>query len=194
MIKINKIVIGVDYDNILFDSTRAFNDLLNEYTGLKFTMNDIVQWDMRKVYPIEYSKLVEDLWSNPKLWQRVYPLENSQYYMKLLDNDPDLDIYIVTDTAPNILDTKVKLLNKEYPWIDTSHKLCVFKNKQMLKLDIMIDDGLHNLVDADYTGLLYEYPWNKNLESLPNNITMVKSWQDIYEYINHFKMQLKGVI
>lgn len=89
---------------------------------------------------------------------------------------------VKTDTAPKILNTKVKMLNREYPWIDTRNNLFVCKKKQMVNVDVLIDDGLHN-TGGNYQDIILDYPWNRNIDDEFNNIIRVKSWEEIYNTV-----------
>jgi len=191
-VKINKIKVGVDYDCVLFDSTFAFISLFNEYTGLHYTMEDITEWDMRNIFPKEYKRLVEDLWVNPKLWERVQPLYESQLYMKKLSKDNDIDLYLITDTAPTILETKINIFKKEYPFINLHKHLFVCGNKQMVDVDIMVDDAVHNLVDGKYKKILLKYPWNQGFDVNKYQIDLAGDWADVYKYIQEYKSCIGG--
>jgi 5'(3')-deoxyribonucleotidase len=53
--------------------------------------------------------------------------------------------------------------------------------KQMLKLDILIDDCLDNFKDAEYTGICLKYPWNENGDL--ENVIYADDWAEIASII-----------
>lgn len=93
-----------------------------------------------------------------------------------------LNYLLLQIQPPKILNTKVKMLNREYPWIDTRNNLFVCKKKQMVNVDVLIDDGLHN-TGGNYQDIILGYPWNRNIDDEFNNIIRVKSWEEIYNTV-----------
>ena len=183
MIKINKIKIALDYDGILFDSIRTYLDLFNEYTGEKYTLNDLTDWDLHKVLPEKYSKLIDNLWFDPELWNRVQPLSDSQQFVKRLIDNPNIEVFVATDTHPKLVDIKTKLLNKEYPYIDTRNNLFICKQKQMLDIDLLFDDKVDNLLGGKYHKALMSYPCNKSFNCQKNGIVRVNDWNEFYNEV-----------
>jgi 5'(3')-deoxyribonucleotidase len=67
----------------------------------------------------------------------------------------------------------------------------------MVKGDIIIDDGLHNMYGNHKYKLLLDKPWNRNSERNVKlsineimeafNITRVNNWQEIIPVINEIK-------
>lgn len=170
---------------MLFNSSQIFVDLFNEYTGLTYTINDITEWDMRNVFPKQYKKLVENLWFDPELWKRTYPLTDSQMYTKMLSKNSDIELFVVTDTHPRIIETKVNLLNKEYPWIDTVNNLFVCKRKDLVSVDCLIEDNYNNLFNGEYHKILLSHPWNKTFNAEQNGIVRAKDWIEVYNKIQN---------
>ena len=161
---------------MLFNSSQIFVDLFNEYTGLTYTINDITEWDMRNVFPKQYKKLIENLWFDPELWKRTQPLTDSQMYTKILSKNKDVEVFIVTDTHPRLIETKVNLLNKEYPWIDTVNNLFVCKRKDMVSVDCLVDDNYNNLLNNIPHKILLDHPWNRQINADKNGIVRTKDW------------------
>ena len=167
----------------MFNSSQIFVDLFNEYTGLTYTINDITEWDMRNVFPRQYKKLVENLWFDPELWKRTQPLTDSQMYTKMLSKNKDIELFVITDTHPRLIETKMNLLNKQYPWIDTVNNLFVCRRKDMITVDCLVDDGIHNLTNSNHCRILLSCPWNKTFNAEKESVIRVKDWIGIYNKI-----------
>ena len=48
----------------------------------------------------------------------------------------------------------------------------------------MIDDGIHNLMDGAYIKILFDAPWNRNVEAAMLGMYRVADWETIKEIID----------
>jgi 5'(3')-deoxyribonucleotidase len=151
-------------------------------TGSHLQESDITEWEMTKFVPPEHKELIIDLLNNKLLWESVTPLTDSRMYMNLLNKDEDVEIYVVTDTSPETTKIKMDLLHKYYQSFDMKNVI-VTSHKDMINLDILVDDGVHNLINGSYKKVLLDYPWNRYINDNQYEIVRVKNWIDIYSYI-----------
>lgn len=172
--------IGIDFDNILSNTTSAYLDLFNKLVSTNYTMEDIRDWDMRKVLPEKYKYLIETLWNNKELWDNIKPLNESQIYVNLLSKEHE--VYIVTATGLQTVDNKFSWLWKNYPFLDKD-KFIIANDKTMIDLDVLIDDYQNNLLGGKYKGILFTYPWNEDFNAEQNDIIRVRNWTEAYKVI-----------
>jgi 5'(3')-deoxyribonucleotidase len=59
----------------------------------------------------------------------------------------------------------------------------ITKNKQLVKCNVLIDDGTHNLEKGEYYRLLMDRPWNRDYNEEKNGILRVCDFNDIYSAI-----------
>ena len=59
-------------------------------------------------------------------------------------------------------------------------------NKQKIFGDILIDDGVHNLIGGRYKKFLFNRPNNSEFNEKEYDITRVYSWKEVYERISNF--------
>ena len=57
--------------------------------------------------------------------------------------------------------------------------------RQIVKGDILVDDGLHNLYDGSYIKVLFDKPWNRNVDKskLTDIVHRVHDWNEIVDLI-----------
>ena len=53
----------------------------------------------------------------------------------------------------------------------------------MIKCDIMIDDGPHNLINGDYLRVLFDAPHNRTFPAEDNQMKRVYNWEQVYNLI-----------
>lgn len=164
-------------DCVLSNTTEEVIKLYNLYTGENLKMKDIVEWDLRKAVPEKHANLIPDLFKNDRLWDSIKPLPDSQYYLSKLSKK--YDIYIVTSTPPESLKIKSEWLFKQYPFIKREN-LITCNNKQMIGVDLLVDDYEENLINGNYSKILLTYPWNKKVDNKKYGILRVYDWWGIY--------------
>ena len=94
------------------------------------------------------------------------------------------EIYIVTSAHPDMIKWKAEWLQRELPEIPWSHVI-VANNKSLIKGDILVDDGLHNLYEGSYIKVLFDKPWNRNVNKnkLTDIIHRVHNWKELIDLI-----------
>lgn len=188
----NKLKIGCDIDNIINNLTKLWNEELNEKYNIQpnVKLEDIKEWNMSKAFPtLTIEQIIEPL-VDDKLWHKLQPIKDSQKYLKLLNDNYEL--YLITSTDYRNISAKMKWLNNFFPFIDWE-QIIVIKKKQMIYVDVLIDDAIHNLVDGDYIKICLDYPWNRNIKDKEHEINRVFDWQGIYSEIEKISNQFKQV-
>ena len=71
----------------------------------------------------------------------------------------------------------MKWLDEYFPFID-SKKIVFCNDKSLIRADVLIDDGWHNLVNFEGIKILYDYPYNQEVRNL-----RVKSWNEILKVL-----------
>ena len=106
-------------------------------------------------------------------------------YKKLLKKliDDGHEVFICSASHPFAVTPKIKeCLLKYFDYLDTT-KLIFIYNKQLIQADFCIDDGIHNLVDAPYKGILISTPYNESINEGEYDIKRVISFKEAYEFI-----------
>lgn len=183
-----QIKIGIDIDNVVFSTTQAVLDVHYENTGERLCLSDIKTYCIENYVSEEYKKDFYRNFLNKRVWKKAELLPNCVDTIRQL-HDIGHEIYFVTATGTMNIHKKFELLRRTFPFIEVEKRLIVTQCKQMIKLDVLIDDCIDNLVGADYFGILFNYPWNENYEgSILNNngetIERVDSWSEIPNVIS----------
>lgn len=170
----------VDMDDVLEDLTTAWTSAIHERYGYYKASEDITEWDMWKFYPDLEPNYLYDILEDPDFWATIKPFSDAIEYIPKLQKY--FDVYVLT--AGNYKSISSKIINiifKYFPTIDNDHVI-VCHNKQLVKGDIIIDDGIHNLVghSAKYK-ILFDTPHNR--VPINDDIIRLFNWKDIYDYL-----------
>ena len=183
---VNKMKILLDFDEVINTMVSHWVDTLNCLYGTTVNFEDVREWEMRKAFPT----LTEDEIYSPLrfqvFWNGVQIMPGAKEGIRKLLSDGH-EIYIVTSTHPNTIKWKAKWLERELPEIPWSHVIVV-NNKSLIKGDILVDDGLHNLYDGTYIKMLFDKPWNRNIDKkkMTDIIHRVYNWDEIVNNIKNF--------
>ena len=175
-----KLRIGLDVDDILYDCNGYALERLNAEEGIDppLTIYDIKGWgpgqngaDGR----LRYFSDPDFVASQPIL---PYAAEMVRKLCAVAD------VFFVTAVPPECMSARAERLVKDFPDVPPEHIL-IGTRKDMVNLDILLDDGAHNIArtPAAYP-VLFRKPWNTHLSGLLS----VNSYEDflhLVEIIRH---------
>src|SRR5574344_1673518 len=152
-------VIGIDVDGVVCDTCRAV--LAQHYadTGEKLTLDDIKSYYIENYVSDDYKDDFHLIFFKKEMWKRVQVLPHCVEVVKRL-HDKGNEMYFVTSTEPQNVAKKARFLQRTFPFLDIRKCLITTHCKQMIGVDILIDDCIDNVVGVNYTSILMDYPWN----------------------------------
>ena len=173
----------VDIDDTIENLCQAWCEWLNDHYNSDVNPDDITEWRIYKFFDnIPKAEVYKPLYEED-FWKTVTPKLDAIKYLSML-NDEGYDIYLCTNT--NYRNVKIKyelIVQKYFPYISWD-KVIVCSKKQMIKADILIDDGVHNLIGGDYLKVLLTTPHNKYFDAEKNDVFRVNNWEEIYQVIH----------
>lgn len=182
MIDYSKYTIIVDIDDTIEDLLGAWCKWLDRVYNLNVQPLQISEWDMTKAFPTLTAEQIYEPLQYQKFWRTVKPRIDAQEYLSKLHN-LGFQIYLCTSTNYNNVAIKYELIVQRYfPYVDWKHVI-IASNKNLIKRDFIIDDGIHNLECCDGTRILMSSPHNLWFDAEEHGIHRVKTWEEIYEII-----------
>lgn len=173
---------------ILFDADDTAENLLscwiailNERYGTTVTIEDVKQWDVSLAFPDLAKEQIYEVLLMDELWERISPLPNSQRVLQTL-YDKGHKLFMVTASDYRIAKVKFDRLLDLFPFLDIQH-IIITSNKQMIKGDVLIDDGPHNLLGGDYFKILFDQPHNRWVDEKACGMTRVHTWDEVADII-----------
>lgn len=176
-------VILVDMDDTIENCTQAWVNFLNARYGTDVDPDSLTEWTVSLAFPTLTHEQVYDCVIEDEFWESVRPFDDAVHYLKKLTDDGH-KIYIVTSAQYESIRIKMEaVLFKYFPYI-TWKDVIITANKQMIKGDILIDDGIHNHIGGNYIKFLYTAPHNRAFDAEANGMIRVNNWEEIYERIS----------
>ena len=173
-------IILVDMDDTIENLTEAWINYANKRFGTAVNAADITTWDPSEAFPEVSHEKMYALLLEDELYETVEPFEDAAYYLQKLISEGH-EVFIVTNSPYQVTKAKIeKVLFRHFPFIDWKHVI-ITGNKQLIKGDVLIDDGIHNLQDGNYAKLLFTAPHNRSFDAEVNGMVRVNCWKNVYE-------------
>ena len=166
----------VDIDNVLNNFTETVLNFYNKDYNTHFHMSDIYKYSMEETLGIPYKTLYK-YFTNVELLNACQPLKDAQKYLKILN---ELTImYIVTARDFRQLCDIDLWFERNYPFIKTE-QIIRCRDKHLVQGDIRIDDHYDNLKYSKGGKILFNYPFNENLDLSDTMVYRVSSWEQCF--------------
>ena len=182
-------VIGVDIDNCILSTTEAVLEQHYVDTGEKLTLDNIKSYYIENHVSEEYKYDFHLIFLKKEMWKRAKVIQNCIDVIRRLHNQGH-KIYFVTSTEAKNVAKKERFLKRTFPFLDIRKRLITTHNKQMIKCDVLVDDCIDNVLNADYVSILLDYPWNSTAifdEAEYDNIYRVFDWLQVEPMIEYIE-------
>lgn len=171
-------IILVDMDDTIELLLEAWLERVNTLYDRNVTAEEIIDWDVSKAYPGLTKNQVYDVILENDFWKTVKPIPGAIEGLRHFISTGH-EVYLVTATPYESVTGKMRdHIFRYFPFISWDH-IIITANKQLLKGDILIDDGVHNLEGGDYTKILVDAPYNRSYDAEANGMIRVHNWEEI---------------
>lgn len=172
----------VDMDDVIEKLVDGWVDYNNEKFGTDVKPEDVKDWNMSLAFPTLTREQVYAAEMDESLWDRVKPMPGADEALRSLIADGH-DVYIVTATRYETLRAKMdKVLFRYFPYLSWNNVI-ITSNKHLIRGDVLIDDGPHNLMGGDYRKILFDANHNRNFDETSVGAVRVRSWEEALRII-----------
>lgn len=157
-----RIRVGLDVDDTLYECNSYAVDIINRRHPDEepIRIEEIKSWGGAERHGEERVAL----YSDPE-FVRTQPIsEGAQEFVKKLSEIAD--VFFITAVPARVMSARAERLVKDFPEIPAQN-IIMGTRKDVISLDIMLDDGAHNISSsrAAYP-VLFRKPWNTGLSGL----------------------------
>lgn len=183
-------IICFDIDNVMNNLTEKAIDLYNTRSGKNIQMSDITAYNFYDCLSKEEADEIISLFKDKELWNSLKPLPHSQDTLKKLIKQGHR-IFLATATDPINFEWKCEWISRYFSFIPTDNIIRIM-DKGLLKVDVMVDDHLSNLISNICERVCLDYPWNQDrVKDYAYDIKRAYSWNDIVNIINNIEKEMK---
>lgn len=177
-----QLTILIDMDDTIEGLLKGWVAWINNKYGTSVDWKSIRSWNVNPYFPNLTTEQLYEPFYLDSFWDWVEPLPYAQEMIKRIKDDGH-KVYIVSASTYETLPAKMdRVLFRYFPYF-TFDDVIIASNKQMIRGDVMIDDGVHNLVGGEYVKLLMDAPHNREFDEKQYGIRRVYDWGEIYDII-----------
>ena len=176
----------VDMDDTMEQLLEALVDRANERFGRHADVDEVTDWSIVCAFPGLEKRQILDLMYEENFWEAVKPVPGAAEALKHF-MDEGHEVYVVTATEfEHVYEKMKKVLFRYFPFL-SPRQVIIACRKQMIRGDVLIDDGIHNLEGGEYRKLLFTRPYNREYDAEANGMIRVNNWDEIVRIIDEMK-------
>lgn len=155
-------IIGYDLDNTLWNLVENSLIYYNKDYDDNVKLEDLTEYNMEGKLKMPVDEFFEKYAQEPYIDTLEVYKESFESIQQFINDGHK--IVFVSASYPSTIKWRDKKLKEIFSWYETSD-LIICHKKQLLKIDILIDDCLDNLIGGDYGRLLVDMPWNRGINN-----------------------------
>jgi 5'(3')-deoxyribonucleotidase len=168
--------IGVDLDSTLNNLEEVWLARYNADYGDALTVKDMSNWDVTTYVKPECGKKMYDYLKEPGFFRNLDIKPMAKPVMEYLWNH--FEVYIVSSSHPKVVGDKWDWIEHYLPFIPAKNFVPLHE-KDLFKMDYLIDDGPHNIEAFSGTGILMDAAYNQHLKE---RYVRCYNWRDVFSY------------
>lgn len=157
-----RIRVGLDVDDTLYDCNAYAVSIINQRHPDEepVKLEDIITWGASGAHSDERIRL----YSDPEFVRTQPIMKGAQEFVRKLSEMAD--IFFVTAVPACCMSVRAERLIHDFPEIPPEN-IIMGTRKDIISLDIMLDDGAHNISSSKAAyPVLFRKPWNTSLSGL----------------------------
>lgn len=183
MVKINKLRILVDMDDVCAKTTPKWLELYNREYNDDLTLDDLLCWSLHKYVKSKCSHNALKYFVTENFFQNLEEVVNCSKVLGRLHKQGH-DIVLATATPVGAKAghfDKLQWAKKHLPFLPTKNIITIHR-KSLIRADILLDDGPHNIEEFQGFGktCVFDQPWNRQVKS----DYRISNWLEFEKLIN----------
>ncbi|MBQ6321801.1 MAG: hypothetical protein IJI24_02915 [Lachnospiraceae bacterium] len=160
MKRIQNFEVILDADDVLLDCNRYALNLLSQADGVPYSIDRVTDWGLLGIP--EDRRL--DFLNRRDFYQNQPPLPGAREFLHNLMQI--CNVTIMTAVYPQFMGERIQRISTLFPEFPMEN-IIMGKRKEMLTADVILDDGIHNLLHTGSTlPVLFRQPWNRHVSGI----------------------------
>ena len=155
-------IVGIDIDDVCADLIPAWLQIYKLRSAHVLKREDITDWNISLFVKPEFREEIYSYIEMPLLYNMVKPVAGALDGYNYLKS-AGYDIVFVTHATPGCAGRKFEWLIDN--GFDVDHRNYIeCQRKELIDVDILVDDKWENVRDTTGVGILFNTPWNQKYE------------------------------
>ena len=174
MKRIKNFEVILDADDVLLDCNSYALNLLRDREPGSYSIDNITGWGLLGILEDKRLEFLNDR----SFYTQQPALPGSRAFLEELCRIAN--VTIMTAVYPQFMGERIERLTSLYPDFPMEN-IIMGKRKEMIQADVMLDDGVHNLLSSGTSlPVLFRQPWNRNV----SGICCVNNYDEFLSLIN----------
>ena len=176
-------IVAFDQDGVLADLTTPWLEAYNKGYNDNLKAEDITDWDFHQFVKPECGTNIYKYLSLPEFYSDLPVMPGAQEATRAIQV-MGYEVMIVSASPKAAYRDKYEWLQEHFSNIPSDNIMFV-RNKSLVRADILVDDGVHNLLAFEKAGgipIIFDQPYNRGL-----NRIRVCSFSELRKLFNFFK-------
>ena len=182
--------IAIDFDSTLFPTVEKVIEIYNKKNNTSIDLSQITTYSLYDCLPADVADELISLFVDKTTYNSLQPYKGSIKAVQSLVGRGH-EIIIATATDVKNLEYKEKLLQRYFPFIPKENLIRIH-NKNLLNVDVLIEDKLDNLTQTLAEPICFNQPWNidKDMDYV-YGIYRINNWGEINNIIQSIERKEK---
>lgn len=182
--------IAIDFDETLFPTLEKVLETYNKRNNVNIESSQITAYSLYDCFPADVADEILALFSEKTTYNSLQPYKGAVKAVQALANKGH-EIIIATATDSKNLEWKEKLLQRYFPFIPKENLIRIH-NKNLLNVDVLIEDKLDNLIQTFAERVCFSQPWNQDKDAdYIYSIYRINHWGELANVINEIERKDK---
>ncbi|MDO4650808.1 MAG: hypothetical protein Q4B26_19400 [Eubacteriales bacterium] len=160
MRKITNFEVLLDADDVLIDCNEYALKLLEEKNHCTYSIDHVTDWGYLGIPEDERLSFLND----PAFYRTQPAIPGAADFLKELLSMAN--VTIMTAVYPQFMGERIERLTKLFPFFPMQN-IIMGHRKEMVQADVMLDDGVHNLLSSGASlPVLFRRPWNRKASGI----------------------------
>ena len=160
MKRIRNFEVILDADDVLLDCNRYALGLLSQADGIPYSIDRVTDWGLLGIPEDRRLDYLQDA----HFYQTQPALAGAADFLASLMEMAQ--VTIMTAVYPRFMGERIRRLSELFPFFPMEN-IIMGNRKEMLRADVILDDGVHNLLSSGTTlPVLFRQPWNRNVSGI----------------------------
>ena len=182
--------IAIDFDSTLFPTMEKVIEVYNKRYETNIELSQITTYDLHDSFEENVADELIELFVDKEVYSSLCPYKGAVRAVKTLIEQGH-EVYIATSTDVRNMEWKEQLLQKHFPFIPKNNLIRIH-NKELLNVDVLVEDKLDNLKSTFADRVCFNQPWNADEEAdYVYSISRIHHWGEIVNIINELERKNK---
>lgn len=154
-------IVALDVDSVLVECNRRNIARLNKHFGTDFEYEEIDDFEYSFLTDEQRDFIYEVCWNDPTQYDEI---DLSPEWQAVIESLQDMGFRVIACSSPleGHIKSKYRFLKRYFDRADIY--LC--SDKSLVRADILVDDAPHNLEAWPGYAIVYDRPWNQDVDAL----------------------------